>query len=134
MYLGQQLPKLREKKTKIPSVDAEDYIEFLLKISKSNIQKNVSLIESKTRIELDEIEKIELEAAASPTLTQGVQTSALGEVEQLEVLSTEKVDVHKTERSMKKENKEENLSRENSKSKFEAIIATFRKIFSIRRR
>ncbi len=134
MYFGEQLPKVKEKKTKRPSVTPEDYVELLLKISKSDVQRNVSLVESKSKIELEGVKEVELEIVSSESGIQEDQEDVLvrsdNRLEQFGLEEDEnKSDVISVERNSQTQKIEEkkDVQRDNVSR---GLVGAFKRIFS----
>ncbi len=134
MYFGEQLPKVKEKKTKRPSVTPEDYVELLLKISKSDTQRNVSLVESKSKIELEGVKEVELEIVSSESGIQEDQEDVLvrsdNRLEQFGLEEDEnKSDVISVERNSQTQKIEEkkDVQRDNVSR---GLVGAFKRIFS----
>ncbi len=138
MYFGEQLPKVKEKKTKKPSVTPEDYVEFLLKISKSDTQRNVSLVESKSKIELEGVKEVELEIVSSEGDIQEDQEDILARSEnRIERFGPEEsnksecdlVSIERNSQTQKNSEKEQGVQRDNV-SMSRGFVETFKRIFS----
>ena len=134
MYFGEQLPKVKEKKTKRPSVTPEDYVELLLKISRSDTQRNVSLVESKSKIELEGVKEVVLEIVSSESGIQEDQEDVVVRSEnRLEQFGLEegenKGDVISIERNSQTQKIEEkkDVQRDNVSR---GLVGAFKRIFS----